>query len=173
MAKKKEIFRDIEEARAYLEEAPELLEKAKKGKKIAKVQLFFMIMILVSAIASGVLVSIAPQDDSATKTLGYMLITIPALFQYVAIAISIVAYHKGGGFGKYMKTFKEIAKWGWLLIPIFPADLCVALMAIAFGLMVMLYFPLIFISMHEKSIRKNSLAAEDFIRRSSAAVAFA
>ena len=70
MAKKKEIFRDIEEARAYLEEAPELLEKAKKGKKVAKVQLFFMIMILVSAIASGVLVSIAPQDDSATKTLG-------------------------------------------------------------------------------------------------------
>ena len=42
-----------------------------------------------------------------------------------------------------MKTFKEVAKWGWLLIPICPADLCVALMAIAFGLMLMLYFPII------------------------------
>ncbi len=86
--------------------------------------------------------------------------------------MSIVAYHKGGGFGKYMKTFKEIAKWGWLLIPIFPADLCVALMAIAFGLMLMLYFPIIFISMHVKSINKNSAAAEDYIRRHQA-VAFA
>ena len=170
MAKKKEIFSNIEEARAYLGEAPVLLEKAEKGKKIAKVQLFFMIMILVSAIASGVLISIAPKGDSAVTTMGYLLLTIPALFQYVAIAVSIVAYHKGGGFGKYMKTFKEIAKWGWLLIPIFPADLCVALMAIAFGLMLMLYFPIIFISMHVKSINKNSVAAEDYIRRQEAVV---
>lgn len=170
MAKKKELFSDIEEARAYLEEAPVLLEKAKKGKKVAKVQLFFMIMILVSAIASGVLISIAPKGDSAVTTMGYLLLTIPALFQYVAIAVSIVAYHKGGGFGKYMKTFKEIAKWGWLLIPIFPADLCVALMAIAFGLMLMLYFPIIFISMHVKSINKNAVAAEDYIRRQEAVV---
>ena len=34
MAKKKEIFSNIEEARTYLEEAPVLLEKAKKGKKM-------------------------------------------------------------------------------------------------------------------------------------------
>jgi len=173
MARKKEIFNSIDEAKAYLDEAPELLEKAKNGRKVAKVQLFFMIMILVSAIASGVLISIAPKGDSAVTTMGYLLLTIPALFQYVAIAVSIVAYHKGGGFGKYMKTFKEIAKWGWLLIPIFPVDIGVALMAIAFGLTVMLYFPLLFISMHEKSIRKNSLAAEDYIRRCGAAVAFA
>lgn len=165
MAKKKEIFNDIEEARAYLEEAPVLLEKAKEGKKVAKVQLFIMILILISVIAGAVLVTNAPHDNSTSTTLGYIIMTIPALLQYVAIAVSIIAYHKGGGFGKYMKTFKEIAKWGWLLIPIFPADLCVALMAIAFGLTVMLYFPVIFISMHEKSIRKNSAAADDFIRR--------
>ena len=44
--------------------------------------------------------------------------------------------------------------------------------AIAFGLMLMLYFPIIFISMHVKSINKNSAAAEDYIRRHQA-VAFA
>ena len=173
MAKKKEIFDDIEEARAYLEEAPELLEKAKKGKKIAKVQLFLMFLVLAGIIGGAVLFTTLDGDDSTTALLKTSLLTLPTLLSYVAIIMSIVAYHKGGGFGKYMKTFKEIAKWGWLLIPIVPADLCVALMAIAIGLMLMLYFPLIFISMHEKSIRKNSLAAEDFIRRSSAAVAFA
>ena len=31
---KKEVFNTIEEARAYLNEAPVLLEKAKKGKKM-------------------------------------------------------------------------------------------------------------------------------------------
>jgi len=173
MARKKEIFNSIDEAKAYLDEAPELLEKAKNGRKVAKVQLFFMIMILVSAIASGVLISIAPKGDSAVTTMGYLLLTIPALFQYVAIAVSIVAYHKGGGFGKYMNTFKEIAKWGWLLIPIFPADLCIALLAIACGLSIMLYFPLAFISMHVNSIRKNTAAAEAYIRRNQQAVAFA
>ena len=173
MAKKKEIFSKIEEARAYLEEAPVLLEKAKKGKKIAKVQLFLMFLVLAGIIGGAVLFTTIDGDDSTIALLKTSLLTLPTLLSYVAIVMSIVAYHKGGGFGKYMKTFKEIAKWGWLLIPIFPADLCVALMAIAIGLMLMLYFPLIFISMHEKSIRKNSLAAEDYIRRCGTAVAFA
>ena len=172
MAKMKEIFRDIEEARAYLEEAPELLEKAKKGKKIAKVQLFLMFLVLAGIIGGAVLFTTLDGEDSTTALLKTSLLTLPTILSYVAIIMSIVAYHKGGGFGKYMKTFKEIAKWGWLLIPIFPADLCVALMAIAFGLMLMLYFPIIFISMHVKSINKNSAAAEDYIRRHQA-VAFA
>lgn len=172
MAKKKELFDDIEEARAYLEEAPELLEKAKKGKKIAKVQLFLMFLVLAGIIGGAVLFTTLDGDDSTTALLKTSLLTLPTILSYVAIIMSIVAYHKGGGFGKYMKTFKEIAKWGWLLIPIFPADLCVALMAIAFGLMLMLYFPIIFISMHVKSINKNSAAAEDYIRRHQA-VAFA
>ena len=172
MAKKKEIFDDIEEARAYLEEAPELLEKAKKGKKIAKVQLFLMFLVLAGIIGGAVLFTTLDGEDSTTALLKTSLLTLPTLLSYVAIIMSIVAYHKGGGFGKYMKTFKEIAKWGWLLIPIFPADLCVALMAIAFGLMLMLYFPIIFISMHVKSINKNSAAAEDYLRRHQA-VAFA
>ena len=172
MAKKKELFDDIEEARAYLEEAPELLEKAKKGKKIAKVQLFLMFLVLAGIIGGAVLFTTIDGEDSTTALLKTSLLTLPTILSYVAIIMSIVAYHKGGGFGKYMKTFKEIAKWGWLLIPIFPADLCVALMAIAFGLMLMLYFPIIFISMHVKSINKNSAAAEDYIRRHQA-VAFA
>ena len=172
MAKKKELFDDIEEARAYLEEAPELLEKAKKGKKIAKVQLFLMFLVLAGIIGGAVLFTTLDGEDSTTALLKTSLLTLPTILSYVAIIMSIVAYHKGGGFGKYMKTFKEIAKWGWLLIPIFPADLCVALMAIAFGLMLMLYFPIIFISMHVKSINKNSAAAEDYIRRHQA-VAFA
>ena len=172
MAKKKELFDDIEEARAYLEEAPELLEKAKKGKKIAKVQLFLMFLVLAGIIGGAVLFTTLDGEDSTTALLKTSLLTLPTMLSYVAIIMSIVAYHKGGGFGKYMKTFKEIAKWGWLLIPIFPADLCVALMAIAFGLMLMLYFPIIFISMHVKSINKNSAAAEDYIRRHQA-VAFA
>ncbi len=173
MAKKKEIFSDIEEARAYLEEAPVLLEKAKKGKKIAKIQLIVMLIVLAGIFGGAVLVSSIHGDDSASKIIRSAFLTIPTMLSYVAIVMSIVAYHKGGGFGKYMKTFKEIAKWGWLLIPIFPADIGVAMMAICFGLVLMLYFPLIFISMHEKSIRKNSLAAEDYIRRCGTAVAFA
>jgi hypothetical protein len=173
MAKKKEIFNDIEEARAYLEEAPELLEKAKKGKKIAKVQFILMLIVLIGMIGGAALISYLPGDDSATMVLKTSILTIPTIFSYGAIVMSIVAYHKGGGFGKYMKTFKEIAKWGWLLIPIFPADIGVAMMAICFGLVLMLYFPIIFISMHVKSIRKNSAAAEDYIRRCTTAVAFA
>lgn len=170
MAKKKEIFSNIEEARTYLEEAPVLLEKAKKGKTIAKVQLFLMFLVLAGIIGGAVLFTTIDGDDSTTALLKTSLLTLPTLLSYVAIIMSIVAYHKGGGFGKYMKTFKEIAKWGWLLIPIFPADLCVALMAIAIGLMLMLYFPIIFISMHVKSVNKNAVAAEDYIRRQEAVV---
>ena len=173
MAKKKELFDDIEEARTYLEEAPELLEKAEKGKKIAKIQLIVMLIVLAGIFGGAVLVSSIHGDDSASKIIRSTFLTIPTMLSYVAIVMSIVAYHKGGGFGKYMKTFKEIAKWGWLLIPIFPADLCIALMAIACGLMIMLYFPLAFISMHVNSIRKNTAAAEAYIRRNQQAVAFA
>ena len=173
MAKKKEIFSNIEEARAYLEEAPVLLEKAKKGKKIAKVQLFLMFLVLAGIIGGAVLFTTIDGDDSTTALLKTSLLTLPTLLSYVAIIMSIVAYHKGGGFGKYMNTFKEIAKWGWLLIPIFPADIFVALTAIGFGLTVMLYFPLAFISMHVNSIRKNTAAAEAYIRRNQQAVAFA
>lgn len=162
---KKEVFNTIEEARAYLNEAPVLLEKAKKGKKIAKFQLFLMILVLIGVIGSAVLVTMLPGDDSTTMVLKASLMTLPTLFSYVAIAFSIVAYCKGGGFGKYMKTFGEIAKWGWLLIPIFPVDLCIAFMAVAFGFMLMLYMPIIFISLHVKSIQKNAAAAEDFLRR--------
>ena len=155
MAKKKEIFDDIEEARAYLEEAPELLEKAKKGKKIAKVQLFLMFLVLAGIIGGAVLFTTLDGEDSTTALLKTSLLTLPTILSYVAIIMSIVAYHKGGGFGKYMKTFGEIAKWGWLLIPIFPVDLCIAFMAVAFGFMLMLYMPIIFISLHVKSIQKN------------------
>lgn len=177
MAKKKEIFSNIEEARAYLEEAPVLLEKANEGKKIAKIQLIVMILVVLGSIGGAALFvalaeNVAP-DDNVTGIFMLGMVLIPMILSYVAIILSIVAYHKGGGFGKYMNTFKEIAKWGWLLIPIFPADLCIALMAIACGLMIMLYFPLAFISMHVNSIRKNTAAAEAYIRRNQQAVAFA
>ena len=174
MAKKKELFNNIEEARAYLEEAPVLLEKANEGKKIAKIQLIVMILgLLLSFGGAALVVTFGDTADNTTGVLMASMLVIPMLLGYASIIFSIIAYHKGGGFGKYMNTFKEIAKWGWLLIPIFPADIFVALTAIGFGLTVMLYFPLGFISMHVNSIRKNTAAAEAYIRRSQQAVAFA
>ena len=165
MRNKKEKFSSIGEAQLFLQEAPQLLEKAMKGKKLANVHMFLVILAIGAAVAGAVFTETLPQGSTEWQLMRTLSISFPSIVLNMLILFSILIYHIGGGFGNILSTFKKVAVWGWFIIPIFPIDLVVGLAIVLEGIVLMLYFPRIFMAIHIRSLRKNMAAAEEYINR--------
>lgn len=81
------------------------------------------------------------------------LIDLPEFLYYplaiVWIGGTIGAYLCGGLF-KAVKMAVNIAKWGWLLVPVFPIDIAIGLGVGFMGLMMFIFVPIIPIYKAEK-----------------------
>ncbi|MBO5609006.1 MAG: hypothetical protein J5929_01340 [Eubacterium sp.] len=94
---------------------------------------------------------------SKMETIGF-IISIPATvlgvlclldkinpaFLGVVVVMSAVSYFLCGGISYAFKAMMKIAKFGWLVIPVFPFDIITGVIGFAFGFYILLLAPAFF-----------------------------
>lgn len=76
---------------------------------------------------------------------------------------AIPAYLIGGGIGKAVKAAWKITKIGWFLIPVFPADVLLAIAFFILSLFVFFYLPIIFVGLNYVEHKRAYNAAQAYL----------
>ena len=98
---------------------------------------------------------------------------VPVLGTLLALALFIVTtgafiynvknyYSKVSG-GAAFATIGNIAKWGWILVPIFPIDIFVGLTILVYGFAAMLMLPSLYLRLIRNTEKKRLEEAEMFV----------
>lgn len=83
-------------------------------------------------------------------------------YMYAALP-AIPAYLIGGGIGKAVKAAWKITKIGWFLIPVFPADVLLAIAFFILSLFVFFYLPIIFVGLNYVEHKRAYNAAQAYL----------
>lgn len=81
----------------------------------------------------------------------------------MGIYVAIPAYLIGGGIFKALKTAFKLAKIGWFIVPVFPADLAFALVFLIFGIVAFLFVPIVFVGLNYIQHNKTYQAAQEYL----------
>lgn len=82
----------------------------------------------------------------------------------VSFVIACICYHKIGGFLVAAKWSWNFAKFGWLVVPYFPIDLCFGMGCFFVGLFVFFFLPFFVVRHYKKQAEKNIEAADEYLR---------
>ena len=145
MAKKKK-----EEVKLIEDAVFDSVEKAQREVKFAKINMIRTLIGAAFAVLSTVLLLIALFGKDSNY---YMYAALPA----------IPAYLIGGGIGKAVKAAWKITKIGWFLIPVFPADVLLAIAFFILSLFVFFYLPIIFVGLNYVEHKRALKAAEAYL----------
>ncbi|WP_316631946.1 hypothetical protein [uncultured Ruminococcus sp.] len=126
------------------------VEKAQKEVKFAKINMIRTLIGAAFAVLSTVLLLIALFGKDSNY---YMYAALPA----------IPAYLIGGGIGKAVKAAWKITKIGWFLIPVFPADVLLAIAFFILSLFVFFYLPIIFVGLNYVEHKRAYNAAQAYL----------
>lgn len=140
MAKKKKEKVKLFEAVQF-----EDLEHAKRTVTLAKInQLRILIGLAFAAISTGYTIYGLLGNPADSSWMGFAMI------------LAFPAYLIGGGIGKALKAAWNITKIGWFLIPVFPADLLLAIGFFFISLILFLFIPIVFVGLnfiqHKKTL---------------------
>ena len=128
----------------------ESVETAQREVKFAKVNMIRTLIGTAFAVLSTILLLIALFGQDSQY---YVFAALPA----------IPAYLIGGGIGKAVKAAWKITKIGWFLIPVFPADVLLAVAFFFLSLFAFFYLPIIFVGMNYIDHKRALKAAEAFL----------
>ncbi|WP_405343733.1 hypothetical protein [Ruminococcus sp.] len=145
MAKKKK-----EEVKLIEDAVFDSVEKAQREVKFAKINMIRTLIGAAFAVLSTVLLLIALFGKDSNY---YMYAALPA----------IPAYLIGGGIGKAVKAAWKITKIGWFLIPVFPADVLLAIAFFILSLFVFFYLPIIFVGLNYVEHKRAYNAAQAYL----------
>ena len=145
MAKKKK-----EEVKLIEDAVFDSVEKAQREVKFAKINMIRTLIGAAFAVLSTVLLLIALFGKDSNF---YMYAALPA----------IPAYLIGGGIGKAVKAAWKITKIGWFLIPVFPADVLLAIAFFILSLFVFFYLPIIFVGLNYVEHKRAYNAAQAYL----------
>lgn len=145
MAKKKK-----EEVKLIEDAVFDSVEKAQKEVKFAKINMIRTLIGAAFAVLSTVLLLIALFGKDSNY---YMYAALPA----------IPAYLIGGGIGKAVKAAWKITKIGWFMIPVFPADVLLAIAFFILSLFVFFYLPIIFVGLNYVEHKRAYNAAQAYL----------
>ena len=145
MAKKKK-----EEDKLIEDAVFDSVEKAQREVKFAKINLIRTLIGAAFAVLSTILLLIALFGKDSNF---YMYAALPA----------IPAYLIGGGIGKAVKAAWKITKIGWFLIPVFPADVLLAIAFFILSLFVFFYLPIIFVGLNYVEHKRAYNAAQAYL----------
>ena len=145
MAKKKK-----EEVKLIEDAVFDSVEKAQKEVKFAKINMIRTLIGAAFAVLSTILLLIALFGKDSNY---YMYAALPA----------IPAYLIGGGIGKAVKAAWKITKIGWFLIPVFPADVLLAIAFFILSLFVFFYLPIIFVGLNYVEHKRAYNAAQAYL----------
>lgn len=135
------------------EAAKELYER--NTKKLERCKLGLIVAVIASVVGG---IGLAMQFE---------LISLPLLIENVietllpfAIIGSAISYILAGGILTAIRYSFRIAEFGWFLIPIFPIDLCIGFLALAFSIMTFIYVPIVSVGINYVQTKKNIEQAE-------------
>ena len=121
--------------------------------KFAKINLIRILIGAAFAVLSAILLLIALIGKDSQY---YMFAALPA----------IPAYLIGGGIGKAVKAAWKITETGWYLIPVFPADVLLAVAFFFLSLFAFFYLPIIFVGGAVRSFRGGTAVLTGYRRKS-------
>ena len=84
-------------------------------------------------------------------------------FMFFALVGSIASYIVGGGFKIALKAAKNLAIFGWFILP-FPADIITGLVTLVIAIYGFMFIPLIFVFLNYRQQKKNHNDAEEYIK---------
>ena len=145
MAKKKK-----EEVKLIEDAVFDSVEKAQKEVKFAKINMIRTLIGAAFAVLSTVLLLIALFGKDSNY---YMYAALPAIPTYLI----------GGGIGKAVKAAWKITKIGWFMIPVFPADVLLAIAFFILSLFVFFYLPIIFVGLNYVEHKRAYNAAQAYL----------
>ena len=128
----------------------ESVETAQREVKFAKVNMIRTLIGTAFAVLSTILLLIALFGQDSQY---YVFAALPA----------IPAYLIGGGIGKAVKAAWKITKIGWFLIPVFPADVLLAIAFFFLSLFVFFYLPIIFVGLNYVEHKRAFKSAEAYL----------
>lgn len=88
----------------------------------------------------------------------------------LAMIFSVPAYLIGGGIGKAIKTAWKIAKFGWFVLPVFPADLVFGIFFFFMGIFGLLFVPVIFVGLNYIQHKRTLDAAKSYLAQCGQAI---
>ncbi len=86
-----------------------------------------------------------------------------SMYATIAILLAVPSYIIGGGIFKALKVAWKITKIGWFLIPVFPADVLIALACFFFAVVGLLFVPVIFVGLNYVQHKKTLDAATSYL----------
>lgn len=128
-------------------------ERAKRTVTLAKINQIRILIGFVIAIVSTVFTAIAIWGNPKE----------PSTFWLLAAFFAIPAYLIGGGIFKALGVAWKITKIGWFLIPVFPADILIALACFIFAVLGLLFAPIIFVGINYVQHKKTLDAATSYL----------
>lgn len=90
---------------------------------------------------------------------------LTSVLLFVAIVLSIIAYSTGGGIKIAISWAWKICKFGWYVIPFFPVDLVVAVVAFVVAVMGFFCAPLLFVWLNKRQITQDYEAAKQYLQK--------
>ena len=129
------------------------LEHAKRSVTLAKVnQIRILVGFVIAAIAMVfTIIGIANKDS------------FPSGSFTTAFILAIPAYLIGGGIGKALKVAWKITKFGWFMIPVFPADILFSVAFFFISIFFLLFVPVIFVGINYVQHKKTLDAAQSYL----------
>ena len=137
------------------------VERAKREVKFAKVNQIRILIGFIISLVAIVFTALAIWGDPE-KTSG---------FATAAILLAIPSYLIGGGIFKALGVAWKITKIGWFLIPVFPADVLIALACFFFAVVGLLFVPVIFVGINYVQHKRTLDAATSYLAQCGAVVA--
>lgn len=129
------------------------IERAKRAVTFAKVnQIRILIGLIIALIATGF---------TAYSFWGNA--DYPPLYICVASLIGVVAYLIGGGIFNALKMAMKITKFGWFIIPVFPADILIGILAFFFSIFALLCVPVVFVGLNYVQHKRTLDAAQSYL----------
>ena len=129
------------------------IERAKREVKFAKINQIRILIGFVFSLIAIVFTALAIWGNPE-KT---------SMFVGIAVFLAIPSYIIGGGIFKALKVAWKITKIGWFLIPMFPADILIALACFIFAVVGLLFVPVIFVGLNYVQHKKTLDAATSYL----------
>lgn len=82
----------------------------------------------------------------------------------ICLVGSLISYAIAGGILKSIRYSFRIAIVGWCIIPIFPINLCIGLLALMLSVLTFIFVPIVSIGINYVQTKKDIEDAELFIR---------
>ena len=129
------------------------IKRAERAVALAKINKIRILIGFVIAVVSTIFTALAiwGKEEQQMSSLG------------IAFVLAAAAYIIGGGIFKALGVAWKITKIGWFLVPMFPADILIALACFIFSVFGLFFVPIIFVGLNYINHKKTYDAAVSYL----------